>query len=143
MSASVTLALDTATPLVSVALHDGERVVVELSSEQPMKHGEHLAPLVSRAMEQAGLQLEVDCPALPAPAYVDRDLWEKIVLNLLSNAFKFTLAGEVVVRLREVDGDFVLTVQDSGVGIPHDMLPRIFDLFTQVARGLAAEMFAP
>lgn len=49
------LALDTATPLVSVALHDGERVVVELSSEQPMKHGEHLAPLVSRAMEQAGL----------------------------------------------------------------------------------------
>ena len=49
------LALDTATPLVSVALHDGERVVVELSSEQPMKHGEHLAPLVARAMEDAGI----------------------------------------------------------------------------------------
>ena len=49
------LAFDTATPLVSVALHDGERVVVELSSEQPMKHGEHLAPLVARAMEDAGI----------------------------------------------------------------------------------------
>lgn len=49
------LALDTATPLVSVALHDGERVVVELSSEQPMKHGEHLAPLVARAMQDAGI----------------------------------------------------------------------------------------
>ena len=49
------LALDTATPLVTVALHDGERVVVEHSSEQPMKHGEHLAPLIARAMEDAGI----------------------------------------------------------------------------------------
>ena len=49
------LALDTATPLVSVALHDGERVVVELSSEHPMKHGEHLAPLVARALDEAGI----------------------------------------------------------------------------------------
>ncbi len=49
------LALDTATPLVSVALHDGERVVVEHSSEHPMKHGEHLAPLVARAMADVGI----------------------------------------------------------------------------------------
>ncbi len=49
------LAFDTATPLVTVALHDGEQVVVEHSSEQPMKHGEHLAPLIARAMEDAGI----------------------------------------------------------------------------------------
>ena len=49
------LAFDTATPLVTVALHDGERVVVEHSSEQPMKHGEHLAPLIARAMDDAGI----------------------------------------------------------------------------------------
>ena len=49
------LALDTATPLVTVALPDGERVVAELSSEQPMKHGEHLAPLIARAMADAGI----------------------------------------------------------------------------------------
>ena len=49
------LALDTATPLVTVALHDGERVVVEHTSEQPMKHGEHLAPLVARALQDAGI----------------------------------------------------------------------------------------
>ena len=49
------LAFDTATPLVSVALHDGERVVVEHSSEEPMKHGEHLAPLIARAMDDAGI----------------------------------------------------------------------------------------
>jgi tRNA threonylcarbamoyladenosine biosynthesis protein TsaB len=51
----VLLAFDTATPLVSVALHDGERVVVEHSSEKPMKHGEHLAPLIARAMDDAGI----------------------------------------------------------------------------------------
>ena len=49
------LAFDTATALVTVALHDGDRVVVEHSSEQPMKHGEHLAPLIARAMADAGI----------------------------------------------------------------------------------------
>lgn len=49
------LAFDTATQLVSVALHDGERVVVERSSDQPMKHGEHLAPLIARSLEEAGI----------------------------------------------------------------------------------------
>ncbi|QSR29823.1 tRNA (adenosine(37)-N6)-threonylcarbamoyltransferase complex dimerization subunit type 1 TsaB [Nocardioides sp. S5] len=49
------LAFDTATPLVTVALHDGERVLVEHSSSEPMKHGEHLAPLIERAMVEAGI----------------------------------------------------------------------------------------
>ena len=49
------LAFDTATPLVTVALHDGDRVVVEHLSEQPMKHGEQLAPLIDRSLRDAGL----------------------------------------------------------------------------------------
>lgn len=49
------LAFDTATPLVTVALHDGDRVVVEHTSEQPMKHGEHLAPLIARSLDDAGI----------------------------------------------------------------------------------------
>jgi tRNA threonylcarbamoyl adenosine modification protein YeaZ len=51
----VLLAFDTATQLVTVALHDGDRVVVEHASEQPMKHGEHLAPLIARAMSEVGI----------------------------------------------------------------------------------------
>ena len=49
------LAFDTATPLVTVALHDGADTVVELTSELPMKHGEQLAPLIAAALEQAGI----------------------------------------------------------------------------------------
>ena len=49
------LTFDTATPLVTVALHDGEDVVVELTSERPLQHGEQLAPLIERALAQAGL----------------------------------------------------------------------------------------
>ncbi|WP_028635603.1 tRNA (adenosine(37)-N6)-threonylcarbamoyltransferase complex dimerization subunit type 1 TsaB [Nocardioides sp. URHA0032] len=49
------LAFDTATPLVTVALHDGEDVVLELTAERPMKHAEQLAPLIERALTEAGL----------------------------------------------------------------------------------------
>ena len=48
------LAFDTATPQVGVALHDGEEVIAELVSDRSMKHGEQLAPLIARALEQAG-----------------------------------------------------------------------------------------
>ncbi|MDB5954896.1 ATP-binding protein [Ramlibacter sp.] len=84
------------------------------------------------AMEKAGLRLVVDTPPAGSLAYVDRDLWEKIVLNLLSNAFKFTFEGEVAVGLHERDGVFALTVRDTGVGIPAAELPRIFERFRRV-----------
>ena len=63
-----------------------------------------LASVFRSAIESAGLQLVVDCPPLAEPVYVDREMWEKIVLNLLSNAFKFTLDGDIAISLRR-DGD--------------------------------------
>jgi PAS domain S-box-containing protein len=86
--------------------------------------------------ENAGLRLIVDCemPAAAEPAYVDRDMWEKIVLNLLSNAFKFTLQGEVELRLAGHQSCAVLTVRDTGVGIPPEELPRMFERFHRVER---------
>jgi signal transduction histidine kinase/DNA-binding NarL/FixJ family response regulator len=73
--------------------------------------------------------------------FVDRDMWEKIVLNLLSNAFKFTFHGEIAVSLG-IDGDRVrLIVRDTGTGIPAAELPRIFERFHRVesARGRTYE----
>ena len=85
------------------------------------------------ACESAGLRFTIDCPPLDQAVFVDRDMWEKIVLNLLSNAFKFTLAGEIVVRLRAVDGQAELTVSDTGPGIPEAELPRLFERFHRIA----------
>jgi GAF domain-containing protein len=57
-----------------------------------------LASVFRSAVERAGMRLIVDCPPLPEPVYVDRDMWEKIVLNLVSNAFKFTMDGSIYQR---------------------------------------------
>ena len=59
-----------------------------------------LASVFRSAVERAGLQLVVDCPPLPEPVYVDREMWEKIILNLISNAFKSTFEGEIRVTVR-------------------------------------------
>ncbi|MEO5932774.1 MAG: HAMP domain-containing sensor histidine kinase, partial [Duganella sp.] len=91
-----------------------------------------LASHFQSACAQAGLELVVDCEPLPAPVYVDRAMWEKIVLNLLSNAFKFTLEGGIRISLK-VRGDGVeLKVADSGVGIPQADAALVFDRFHRV-----------
>ena len=91
-----------------------------------------LAGIFRSAVENGGLTLTVDCPPLPEPVYVDRQMWEKIVLNLLSNAFKHTFAGGIDVTLRW-RGDYAeLAVKDSGIGIPEAELPRLFDRFHRV-----------
>mgnify|MGYP002147579695 CR=1 FL=1 len=100
-----------------------------------------LASNFRAACERAGLELSVDCPDLDGPVYIDRDLWERIVLNLLSNAFKYTLRGAIRLTLRR-DGDHAeLAVQDTGIGIPESELPHLFERFHRVesARGRSLE----
>ncbi|MBC7636589.1 MAG: response regulator [Acetobacteraceae bacterium] len=84
------------------------------------------------ACERVGIRLVVDCPPLPELAMVDRDMWEKIVLNLLSNAFKFTFEGEIRVTLRSVGNEVELRIADTGVGIPNAELPRLFERFHRI-----------
>jgi signal transduction histidine kinase/DNA-binding response OmpR family regulator len=91
-----------------------------------------LASTFRSAMEKAGLTFTVECDELGEAVYVDREMWEKIVLNLLSNAFKFTLAGSVSVRLGRNDGHALLEVADTGVGVPEPELPRLFERFHRV-----------
>jgi signal transduction histidine kinase len=91
-----------------------------------------LASSFRSAIERAGLVLKVDCPPLASPVFVDRELWEKIVLNLLSNALKFTFEGSICVRLRQAGGEVLLTVEDTGTGIPAADQPHLFDRFFRV-----------
>jgi signal transduction histidine kinase/DNA-binding response OmpR family regulator len=91
-----------------------------------------LASVFRSAIEKAGLELIVECEPLPEQVHVDRDMWEKIVLNLLSNAFKFTFDGTIAVRLHSHGDRVELQVEDSGVGIPAADLPRVFERFHRV-----------
>ena len=84
------------------------------------------------AFELAGIELEQDLQPLSEPVYVDREMWERVVLNLLSNAFKFTLRGAIEVKLSQADEQAVLTVRDTGIGIPAEALPKLFDRFYRV-----------
>jgi signal transduction histidine kinase len=88
-----------------------------------------LASMFRSAFERAGVTLEIDCRPLAEPAYVDRDMWEKIVLNLLSNALKFTFSGTVSVRQHERPDHILLQITDSGCGIAAEDLDRVFERF--------------
>jgi signal transduction histidine kinase len=79
-----------------------------------------LASNFRSAIERPGLRLVIDCPSLPHQVYVDADIWEKVVLNLISNAFKFTFEGEIDIATKpSSDGRYVeVTVRDTGTGIP-------------------------
>jgi signal transduction histidine kinase len=92
-----------------------------------------LAGMFQSAAHTAGIGLRIDCPPLSELAWVDRDMWEKIVPNLLSNSLKFTLSGEIRVRVSEDDAHVALEIADTGVGIPEAELPRVFERFHRVA----------
>jgi signal transduction histidine kinase/DNA-binding response OmpR family regulator len=85
-------------------------------------------------IERAGLALVLDCEPLPQPVYVEREMWEKVLLNLLSNAFKFTFEGKIGVSVRTAPDRraAIVEVSDTGIGIPPSELPRLFERFHRV-----------
>jgi signal transduction histidine kinase len=93
------------------------------------------------AIERAGLTYVIACRPLPEPTHVDPELWEKVVLNLLSNALKYTHRGEIRVELGAQDDQAVLTVRDTGVGIASDERDRVFERFfrARVTQGRSHE----
>ena len=87
------------------------------------------------AIERTGLEFEVVCDDLDHEAYVDVDMFERIVLNLLSNALKFTARGRISLHLGG-DGDgYAVSVVDTGIGIAEKDLDLVFDRFRQLDRG--------
>ena len=89
-----------------------------------------LASVFRSAIEKAGLRFLIDCAPVTEGIYIDRDMWEKVILNLRSTAFKFTLAGEIEVSLKEHGAFVELRVRDTGVGIPAGELVHVSSLVT-------------
>jgi signal transduction histidine kinase/DNA-binding response OmpR family regulator len=100
-----------------------------------------LASMFQSAIERAGLRLVIDCPPMRHATYLDRDMWEKIVLNLLSNALKFTFQGAITVTLRDLSSTVEVSISDTGIGIASEELPHIFERFHRIpgARGRTHE----
>ncbi len=114
------------------------------ASFAPVQFEQFTADLVSvfrSVIERAGMELDIDVRPLPGPVYIDRDLWEKVVLNLMSNAFKYTLAGRITVMIYPAEDSAKFVVADTGTGIPASALPRLFERFYRVpdARGRTHE----
>lgn len=91
-----------------------------------------LATMFASAIEQADLDFRLETEDLPAPVHVDREMWTKILLNLLSNALKFTFGGSITIRVRPVEGGVELSVADTGEGIEPVELPQVFERFHRV-----------
>lgn len=93
---------------------------------------QELAEMFRPAIEKAGLSLRLDCEAMPKPVMVDPAMWEKVVLNLLSNALKFTLKGSIEISLRQQGDQVRMQVRDTGVGIGPAYLERVFQRFERI-----------
>ncbi|MGE0450273.1 MAG: ATP-binding protein [Vicinamibacterales bacterium] len=117
--------------LLDFARLEAGRMVASFEAVDLARHTADLASTFRSAFERAGLDLTVTCDAVD-DVYVDRGMWEKIVLNLLSNALKFTFDGGVAVRLAAIPGHVELTVRDTGIGIDAANLPHVFERFHRV-----------
>jgi PAS domain S-box-containing protein len=93
---------------------------------------EDLASNFRSAIEKAGMQLIVRKESISGTVLVDVDMWEKIVLNLLSNAFKYSEQGYIEVIISQSSSDAIVSVKDTGIGIPEDEVDKIFDRFHRV-----------
>jgi signal transduction histidine kinase len=100
-----------------------------------------LASTFRSAIERAGMKLSISCTDAITDAYVDLEMWERIIMNLVSNAFKYSIKGEIGVAIRQSEGMVHVAVSDTGRGIPADQLERIFERFHRVdnAQGRSQE----
>jgi signal transduction histidine kinase len=119
---------------------DDLMALMETETQPPKRHRVDLADLTQKllvdfrvAAEQAGLTLVAEVAVGLPPVSGDPEHLTRVLDNLLGNALKFTpTGGQIGVRLWRTGANLVLTVSDTGIGIPHDQLDRIFERFYQV-----------
>ncbi len=108
------------------------RMVLSYREVDLIAYVRELASAFDSAARQVGLELRVESNRPRIRASVDVEKMEKIVLNLISNAFKFTLSGGIFIAVNEENEDIEIRVRDTGIGIPVEKLEAVFERFTQI-----------
>jgi signal transduction histidine kinase len=91
-----------------------------------------LASTFQSAIEKAGMELRFDIEPIAADIYVDPEMWERIILNLVSNAFKYSNDGSITVKVKPDGNGVAVAVADSGIGIAPEELDKVFDRFHRI-----------
>lgn len=118
--------------LLDFSLMESGRLKARYSAVDLSELTENLTANFRSITERAGLTLTVDAPKLNKPIYLDREMWEKILFNLLSNAFKYTLKGGITVTVSQDNMNAVVKVTDTGIGIPEKEFPNMFTRFHRI-----------
>ena len=108
------------------------RAVASFEEVDLAQYTAELARMFDSAVRRADLTFHIEVESLPEPAYIDREMWAKIVLNLLSNALKFTFTGSITVALDAHDGMARLRISDTGIGIEPTEQEKLFERFHRV-----------
>jgi two-component system phosphate regulon sensor histidine kinase PhoR len=90
--------------------------------------GKIFEPRIQQKKLDMIINIEPELPSL----YADPFMLEQVVINLLDNAVKYTESGRITIDLKQEDGQLVLSIQDSGIGIPKKDVSRIFERFYAV-----------
>jgi histidine kinase len=105
-------------------------------NRQPIMINEVVASVSSRLarqFEEKGVALELDIPADLPPVFADEDRLGQVLLNLIGNALQYTPGGgQVRVTASRGDSEVQMSIEDSGIGIPPEHLPHVFDRFYRV-----------